>query len=73
MRPKNFSKKLNLNKKTIANLSNKTMAHVYAGEMIAPFESDQSYCNQDSCENCTSMVPIETCGGPSICDVCKAN
>ncbi|NIM12027.1 MAG: hypothetical protein GTO45_07905 [Candidatus Aminicenantes bacterium] len=70
MKTKNFKKKLRLNKKTIANLGDEVMAHVYGG-IIQPC-SDFSYCNQDSCENCTSNVPIETCGGPSICDVCQA-
>lgn len=40
MRPKNFSKKLNLNKKTIVNLEKPTMGKVYGGNTSIYVESD---------------------------------
>lgn len=71
MKTKTFKKKLTLNKKTIANLGNETMDRVYAGQIpVAVPVSDYSFCNQETCEECTSLVPIETCGGLSMC-VCN--
>jgi hypothetical protein len=66
MKPKNFSKKLFLNKKTIADLSNKKMKDVFGGVQT---KIDCTY-GRNSCEvtgPCASNDPGSPCADPSRC------
>lgn len=62
MKTKKFSKKLNLNKKTVANLGDKEMNGVQAGGQVAASGSACPSCFQTFC-GCT----LGTC--PSVCSL----
>ena len=58
MKSKAFSKKLSLNKKTVANLNNKEMQGIYGGETVEPTicktrcVTDCVMCTMTRCSDC---------------------
>jgi hypothetical protein len=68
MKTKKFRKKLNLNKKTVANLNGKEMNGVLAGAgKKASEDTICTSCNPSVCTSCieTGCCPTDTCN--SIC------
>jgi hypothetical protein len=70
MKPKKFSKKLGLNKKTIANLNGDMMGIVKGGITVTEITCD-TQCGQRTCQTCpetcyTICHPQEDPGGEMI-------
>jgi hypothetical protein len=62
MKTKSFRKKLDLNKKTIANLDPKKMNHALGGKTIPDTEEICVTYGQDSCPTiCKTLDPIGGC------------
>ncbi|NIM13661.1 MAG: hypothetical protein GTO45_16205 [Candidatus Aminicenantes bacterium] len=62
MKTKKFEKKLELNKKTIANLSNGQLGLVKGGDKNVPVESESECCGTNTCGSCDTCLTCEaTC------------
>jgi len=82
MKTKHFEKKLNLNRKTIANLDQRTMNHVVAGYETGEYRTCEGPCDtlaytcgpDTTCiYNCT-VQETDTCPPvtPNTCNTCQA-
>ena len=72
MKPKRISKKLNLNKETVADLSNKEMRHLKAGDYLtenfceSEYCTDYATCGVRTCVTCDDTLVI-TCFKSCVC------
>ena len=76
MKPRNFERRLSLNKKTISNLNNGQMGNVNGGgpgptAFPCEFTVHYTYCGTCPTEppTCNTCVTCATCDGQNTCDI----
>lgn len=70
MKTKKFQKKLTLNKKTIADLSNRQLKKVYGGAYKPTLSRLPYICGDTEC-TCPTVLPGSNCGTADGCLGCQ--